>query len=134
MRAKRRTKFSLRDLFWLAFSTRLMMREAVDSLKFLVTFTRMTPDRLMHPLFTASPWRTSRGMLSPVRASVLSEVAPSVMMPSRGIFSPGRTTMVSPTLTSCGDTSLKLPLRSTVALSGRMSIRQLMESRLLSSA
>lgn len=56
----------------------------------------------MQPLITSSPVLTSFGKLSPVKALVLRVEVPLTILPSRGIFSPGFTTIVLPTLTSSG--------------------------------
>ena len=134
MRAKRVMKDSLRDLRESAFSTSRMIFETVLSPKVFVVLMRRTPERLMQPEATSSPFSTSRGRLSPVRATVLREEVPSMTVPSRGIFPPGRTTMTSPMLTSSGVTVRVCPPRSTSAVSGRISIRCEMLSRLRPSA
>ena len=127
-------KVSLFDLWSLAFSINDKIFDTVLSPKLLVVRTVITPEMLTHPEKTSSPTPTSRGTLSPVKATVFREVAPSVTTPSRGIFSPGRMTMLSPTDTSSGLTVRVLPSRSTLAVSGRMSIRWAMLSRLFPSA
>ena len=127
-------KDSLRDLLRSALSTRLSILETVLSPKFLVVLTRMRPLRLTQPEITSSPSSASRGTLSPVRATVLRVVEPSMTVPSRGTFSPGFMTMTSPMPTSSGETVWVMPPRSTFAVSGRMSMRWEMLSRLLPSA
>ena len=121
--AKRVMNVSLLDFFSAAFSTRSIILDAVLSLKFFVVRTFIAPDRFTHPEITSSPAPASLGTLSPVSATVFSDVAPSIICPSRGTFSPGRITITSPTLTSSGLTSKRLPSLSTLALSGRISIR-----------
>jgi len=86
------------------------------------------------PENTSSPGATSRGRLSPVSAAVFSVEVPSSTTPSIGTFSPGRTTIVLPTSTSSGSTSVRTPSTSMFALSGRMSIKSLMFFRLLPTA
>ena len=76
---------------------------------------------MTQPERIGSPIPASRGALSPVRATVFKEVAPSITVPSIGTFSPGFTTMISPTDTSSGLTVTTFPSRSTFAVSGRMS-------------
>ncbi len=125
---------SLLDLFSPAFSTRSMIFDAVDSPKVLFTFMCSSPEMFTHPEITSSPTVTSRGRLSPVSATVLRLELPSRTVPSSGIFSPGFTTMVSPTSTVSGATVVTSPPRSTLAVSGRMSIRCEMDSRLRPSA
>ena len=127
-------KVSLRDLFSADSSTSLIIFEAVESPNDLPTFTRSTPEMFMQPLSTSSPTPTSRGTLSPVNATVLRLDTPSVIVPSMGTFSPGRTTTVSPTATVLGSTAVTSPPRSTLATSGRMSMRSFIDRLLLSSA
>ena len=111
-----------------------MIFATVLSPKVFVVLTRSNPERLMHPDEISSPLLISRGMLSPVSATVLSDDVPETTMPSSGTFSPGLTMIVSPTATSSGATVISSPLRSTWAVSGRISIRWEMLSRLLPSA
>ena len=125
---------SLRDFRSLASSTSWMTREAVDSPNSLVTRTRSTPDTLTQPESTSSSTATARGTLSPVRATVLRLLLPAITTPSSGTRSPGAMTMMSPTATSSDFTSTVSPPRSTRALSGRISIRWEIESRLRCSA
>ena len=80
---------SERDLRELAFSTRSRIFETVDSPNAFVVRIFSTPDMSMQPLMISSPARTSRGMLSPVRALVLRLALPSAITPSSGTFSPG---------------------------------------------
>ena len=125
---------SLFDLFSDDSSTSLIIFEAVESPKLLVTLTFRTPDTLTQPLSASSPTPTLRGTLSPVSATVLRLDAPSMIVPSIGTRSPGRMTTISPGFTSLGSTTLTAPPRSTLAVSGRMSISALTACRLLSSA
>ena len=60
----------------------------------------------MHPLKTSLSFSTSLGRLSPVRDEVSSDDVPSMTLPSSGIFSPGFTNILSPILTSSGETCL----------------------------
>ena len=103
------------DLRELAFSTRSRILETVDSPNSLVVRSFSTPVMLMQPLMTASPAWTSRGRLSPVRALVFRVELPSMTWPSRGIFSPGWTTMTLPTAPSSGSTCSRRPSRSILA-------------------
>ena len=86
------------------------------------------PDRIWSPAFT------SRGALSPVRATVSRLEVPSRITPSIGTFSPGRITIVSPTATSPGLTTTISPFFSRLAVSGRMSSIWEMALELLPSA
>lgn len=97
-------KASLFDLFLSALSTREIILDTVLSPKLLVVRTRTTPERLMQPDMIVSPSFKSRGILSPVRAMVFKAELPSTTIPSNGTFSPGRITIVSPILTSSGET------------------------------
>ena len=125
---------SLFDLFSPEASTSWIIFDAVDSPKVLSTLIFSAPEMLMQPEMTSLPTPTSRGMLSPVSATVLRLERPPMTVPSIGIFSPGFTTTVSPTCTEAGLTTVTWPLRSTLAVSGRMSIISEMDLRLLSSA
>ena len=108
-------KFSLLDLREAAFSTRSRILEAVDSSNSVVVRTFSTPVMLMLPESTSSSTPTSWGLLSPVRALVFSAELPSTITPSRGIFSPGCTTMMLPTSTSSGSTCSSSPSTSMLA-------------------
>ena len=125
---------SLRDLRSPACSTSSIIRETVLSPNALTVRTLTAPVWFTQPERISSPWASSRGTLSPVRALVSTEVDPSSITPSSGTFSPGRTIMTSPASTSPGLTSTVAPSRSTWARSGRMSIRWAMLSRLRPSA
>ena len=129
-RAKRVMKLSTLAFFSAEFSTSSRIRETVLSAKALSVRTFSTPERLMEPLMTRSPTVTSTGRLSPVSAAVSRLPLPSSTVPSRGIRSPGRITMVSPTATSSGSTVCSCPSRSTTALSGRISMSAAMDLRL----
>ena len=59
-----------------------------------VVFIVITPEIFIAPAGTKSPSDTSRGRLSPVIADVSIPVAPLVIMPSSGIFSPALTFIV----------------------------------------
>ena len=88
----------------LEFSTSSSIFETVESPNSLVVFILTVPVRLIHPLITSSPETASTGMLSPVSALVLSDVIPSIIVPSIGTFSPGFTTITEPIITSSGST------------------------------
>ena len=127
-------KLSLFDLFSEAFSTRSRIFEAVDSPNALVTLARMTPERFTQPEIILSFGPIVRGTLSPVSATVSRLDVPSRTKPSIGTFSPGLTTIVSPTFTSSGLTVKTFPSRSTLAVSGLMSIKAEIDLRLRPSA
>ena len=71
---------------------------------------------------TGSPACFSTGMLSPVMAASSMLVVPSLMTPSAGILSPGRTTISSPTTSSSTGTTVSTPSRRTVACFGAKSM------------
>ena len=127
-------KFSAFDLREEAFSTSSRMRATVLSAKVPVVRTVITPVRLITPLRISSPARLSTGALSPVSAAAFTLVSPVRITPSSGTRSPGFTTIVSPVCTSSGETSSSAPSRTTVAVSGRMSISEEMLLRLLPTA
>ena len=133
-RAKRVIYASLLDFLSPEVSTSSKILETVDSPNSFSTRTRSTPFILMQPLITPSPTETSRGLDSPVRATVFRLLAPSMTVPSSGTFSPGLTTMISPTATSSGNTSSTLPSRSTFAVSGQISMSEAIAFLLLPTA
>ena len=96
-------------------STSSSIFDTVDSPNSLVVRILRTPVRLIQPLITSSSLVTSLGKLSPVRAAVLSVEFPSSMIPSIGIFSPGKTVIISDTDTSSGETFSIRPPLSTLA-------------------
>ena len=73
------------------------------------------------PASTLSPALTVRGTLSPVSTDVSNDDFSLSIVPSSGTLSPTFTRMTSPTDTSCGEVSTKIPLRRTQAVSGRTS-------------
>ena len=64
---------------------------------------------------TASPTVISTGTLSPVTMLMSTLDEPSVTTPSAAIFSPGRTTTMSPSRTTEAGIDTSSPSRSTVA-------------------
>ena len=120
-------KFSVGAFLAEAFSTRSVIFDTVDSPKLFVIFSVSKPLWLMQPDRASSPLRMLLGTDSPVSALVSSMDSPSTTMPSSGIFSPGFTTMISPTATLSGETTCNTPFRLTVAESGQMSIRSEMD-------
>ena len=107
--------FSDFDFFELEFSTKSRIFDTVDSPNTLVVLILTVPERLMQPEITSSPDFALRGTLSPVSAAVSSDVVPSTITPSIGIFSPALTTIILPISTSSGSTVSILPSRSTFA-------------------
>ena len=77
---------------------------------------------------TPSPCALSTGMLSPVIDDSSTALSPSRITPSTAIFSPGRTTNVSPMTTSSTGIVCSAPFRITVAVSGARFIRLLSAS------
>ena len=75
-----------------------------------------------------SPSALSTGMLSPVSADSFTALLPSNMTPSTGIFSPGRTTKISPFFTCSIGTSCSTPFSTITAVFGASFIRLLRAS------
>ena len=86
------------------------------------------PDWLSVAADTLSPTALSTGMLSPVSADSFTALPPSITTPSTGMFSPGRTTKVSPTRTWAMGTVCSLSPRSTLAVLGDRRISPLSAS------
>ena len=84
---------------------------------------RIKPDWFTVAADTISPGPLSAGMLSPVRAASLTALSPSKTTPSTGMFSPGRTTKISPFFTWAMGTSVSTPSRSTTAVLGASFMR-----------
>ena len=95
--------------------TNLAIRAKVVSPPTRVALTNNRPFWFTVAEVTLSPTVTSTGTLSPVimLASTLEE--PSSTMPSAAIFSPGRTTKMSPSRTTDAGMDTSSPLRNTVA-------------------
>ena len=89
-------KFSVFVFLSPACSTSSSILETVESEYFLVTHILITPLVFMQPLTALSPGVNSRGIDSPVRADVSITALPSITLPSKGIFSPGFTIIISP--------------------------------------
>ena len=86
--------------------------------------TTSEPLPLSVPPMTGALIVRSTGILSPVTIDSSMVECPSMMMPSRGMRSPGRIMTRSPTTTSSMATSVGCPSRSTRAEGGRSSIRR----------
>ena len=102
-----------------AFSTSSIILDSVVSLPTLTARIFILPVRLSVADVISLPHGASTGRDSPVMAEQSSVVAPSVITPSHGTCSPGKTITVSPAAISSTDTVTVLPSRSTVAVSGR---------------
>ena len=122
-------KFSSLDLFSVAFSTRARTREAADSVNGRSTLQVITPFTTMTPLSRVSPTVTARGIDSPVIDEVSISVEPEIISQSRGTRSPARIMMVAPTSTSSASTVSSSPSTMTVASSGQISIKDLIDLR-----
>ena len=92
-----------------ASSTRRMMRAMVLSDAMRVVRTRSTPSVLMLPATTASPALRATGTLSPVTGLSSSAELPSMMTPSPGTRSPGRTSTRSPITSAAAGTCSVVP-------------------------
>ena len=108
--------------------TMRMICESVVSSPTRVASQRIYPLSLIVAALTVSPTVLSTGMLSPVRADSLTEVAPSLITPSTGILSPSRTAKRSPFATSSMPTSTSAPSRITTAVFGASFISPLSAS------
>ena len=101
-----------------ASSTARTMRASVESAPTRRARTVTAPVVFWVPPVTASPWAFTTGSVSPVSMDSSTSVAPSVTTPSTGIFSPGRTSTVSPATTWARGTSRSSPPRTTRAVGG----------------
>ena len=106
----------------------------VESSYSLETSTLRTAEMLIVPETISSPAAMSLGTDSPVRALVSRVDSPETTFPSRGTFSPGRISMMSPTATSSGSTVSVEPFLTTWAKSGWMSMRSAMDCLVLPTA
>ena len=88
--------FAIGALVAAASLTIFMIWERVVSSPTLVASHLINPDWFTVAAETMSPASLSTGILSPVSADSLTAVVPSRITPSTGIFSPGRTTKMSP--------------------------------------
>ena len=109
--------FAIGALVAAASDTILMIWESV------VASQRKNPDWFVVAALTEEPFCLSTGILSPVSAASLTALLPSMTIPSTGMFSPGRTTKISPCRTSAIDTVTSCPSRTTVAVFGASRIR-----------
>ncbi len=115
--------FAIGALVAAASDTILMIWESVVSSPTRVASQRRNPDWFVVAALTEEPFCLSTGILSPVSAASLTALLPSRTIPSTGMFSPGRTTKVSPCRTSVIDTITSFPSRTTVAVFGASRIR-----------
>ena len=98
-----------------ACSTRRAICESWVSAPTRVACTSRRPVVFTVPPTTAEPGETSTGTDSPVIRDASIAERPSTTRPSAAIFSPGRTTMTSSTLTRSAGTRVSTPSRSRVA-------------------
>ena len=94
------------------------MRANVESAPTRRARTVTEPVVFWVPPVTASPTAFTTGSVSPVSMDSSTSVAPSTTTPSTGIFSPGRTSTVSPATTWARGTSRSSPPRTTRAVGG----------------
>ena len=120
-------KFSTFAFLLLAFSTSSKILATVESSNSFVVRIFSVPLPLTQPLIISSPSDALLGTDSPVSAAVSINDSPSIATPSRGILSPGFTTIIVPTSTSSGSTVTNFPSSSTFAYSGQMSIISVMD-------
>ena len=97
----------------------------------LVALNLMRPFLFMVAANTLSPTFLSTGMLSPVSMDSSTDVKPSVISPSTGIFAPGFTSTMSFSSTSSIDISISFPFLITVAVFGASPISFLIASEVL---
>ena len=108
-REKRVIKRSIFGLLAAAFSTESMILVTIDSSSTFSTLILITPEVFKHPEVTSVPTETETGMGSPVTGEVSIIVSPSVMIPSNGIRSPGRTNKISPISASSASITVTSP-------------------------
>ena len=100
-------------------STRRTMRASCVSAPTAVVRTTTRPSRLSAPPVTCCPTSRATGRLSPVSSDSSRCVRPSMIWPSVGSRSPGRTTTSEPTRSADSGTSISTPSRRIRAVSGR---------------
>ena len=115
--------FAIGALVAAASLTILMICESVVSSPTRVASHLINPDWFTVAAETASPGFLSTGILSPVSADSLTALFPSRITPSTGIFSPGRTTKISPFRTCSIGIVASWPSRTTTAVFGASFIR-----------
>ena len=115
--------FAMGALVAAASDTILMIWLRVVSSPTRVASQRMKPDWFTVAAETMSPGALSTGMDSPVSAASFTAVSPSITTPSTGIFSPGRTTKISPFCTCSMETVCSTPSFKMVAVWGASFIR-----------
>ena len=110
------------------------MREMVLSSAVLVTVIRSAASVLMEPAKTESPGPLFTGTLSPVTGLSSTPEVPSLISPSAGMRSPGRTSTVCPTARLVAGTSRVAPFISRSAVFGTRLARARIPSRALPAA
>ena len=134
-REKRVIKRSIFGLLAAAFSTESMILVTIDSSNTFSTLILITPEVFRHPEVTSVPSKPDIGTGSPVTGDVSIIVSPSVITPSKGIRSPGRTNRISPISASSASITETSPCSFTrFTTSGRISITSMICERLLSTA
>ena len=108
--------------------TMRMMRASVVSSPSRLTRRTKAPERFMVPPVTASPSSRATASGSPVSMDSSMVVRPSVITPSMGTFSPGRTRTRSPTRNSDTGISAWPAARTTRAVVARRPISALIAS------
>ena len=98
--AKRVINLSIFGLLAAAFSTESRILVTIDSSRIFSTRIFNCPDVLTHPETILSPVFAITGTGSPVTGEVSIRLSPSMITPSNGIRSPGRTKRISPTFAS----------------------------------
>ena len=126
--------FSVCAFFSVAFSTKSNILLTVDSPNSFVTSTSIRPFVLIEPLNISFSTEILRGMDSPVNADVSIKASPFITLPSKGTFSPGFITIISPIFTSFGYFFIILSSCFTFANSGFIFIKLSIDFFDLSSA
>ena len=104
-----------------ASATICTMRASIVSLPTRSARMRNPPVPLIVPPVTASPAAFATGMGSPVSMDSSTLELPSVIFPSTGIFSPGRTRSIAPTATRSSGTSRSPSASTSRAVAGARS-------------
>ncbi len=118
---KRVIKRSIFGLLAAAFSTESKILVTIECSNVFSTWIFNCPAVLMQPEVTASPGLAFTGTGSPVIGEVSKRLSPSIMMPSKGIRSPGRTIRISPhCASSAGSSFVESPVTK-LTVSGRRS-------------
>ena len=121
------TRVSVSDLLSCDLLTSVTIFEITESFAFLVTTTSRYPSSFTVPENTSSPICFNTGTLSPVIDAWFTDDEPETTCPSRGTLSPGFTITISPIFTSSTFLISSPSPTFTLAVSGAISTRDLIE-------